>query len=709
MKRIPALLLTAALALSLALPAAAAAENTQEEQLSQITQSVKETLGLDTAQYDSFTGEPYDSPLYRQWDLTWEGDGETLSIEVLEDGTVTALRLRREEPSDPGLPGYPQGDRAAARETAEEFLAQVLTPGLESARLEEETGDERLGQDQYSFYGTILLNGLPSPLSCSVTVDGESGQVVRFSRDMAQSFVGGVPSAVPAVEQDAAAQALEGSLSLELEYVLPEEGGDRAVLRYVPKDFDEYYVDAQTGELVNLSQLERELSYGASGGSTSNDAASPESGLSQAEQEGIQKLEGVLPKEELDQKLRSVAAYGLEGNTLSSAAYRLVEREGQEDQVLCTLTYRRALEEGSASRTFTVDARTGAVEDLWSSLPWEEGQAPALAAGEARQTAEDFLQEQFPQAAPRLALYGQGEEEPEWGRYSFTFARQENGIFFPEHAFTVDVYAGDGSVCGLSYVYREGITFETPEGIVTQEAALSAWMDTYTVELGYLPVPRALDESDPEDAALMAALGLGAWDTLKLGYALGREGYLYGVDARTGVPVEREAAGTFGGYTDLSGHWAQEAAQALARYGVGYDTSSFQPDKALTQWDLVCLLASVEGYFLDPEGASDQERNMAYEAAYRLGALERGERQDGSLLTRSDAVKLLLNAQGLQSAARLSGIYTCSYPDRDSIPAQDLGYAALAQGIGMVQGTWAGDRTATRGEAAVMLHRLLSW
>ena len=56
MKRIPALLLTAALALSLALPAAAAAENTQEEQLSQITQSVKETLGLDTAQYDSFTG-----------------------------------------------------------------------------------------------------------------------------------------------------------------------------------------------------------------------------------------------------------------------------------------------------------------------------------------------------------------------------------------------------------------------------------------------------------------------------------------------------------------------------------------------------------------------------------------------------------------------------------------------------------------------------
>ena len=37
------------------------------------------------------------------------------------------------------------------------------------------------------------------------------------------------------------------------------------------------------------------------------------------------------------------------------------------------------------------------------------------------------------------------------------------------------------------------------------------------------------------------------------------------------------------------------------------------------------------------------------------------------------------------------------------------GIAALAQGVGMVQGAWAGDRTATRAEGAVMLHKLLSW
>ena len=100
---------------------------------------------------------------------------------------------------------------------------------------------------------------------------------------------------------------------------------------------------------------------------------------------------------------------------------------------------------------------------------------------------------------------------------------------------------------------------------------------------------------------------------------------------------------------------------------------------------------------------------MAYAAAYRTGALTRAQRQDDAPLTRSQAVKLLLNAEGLKAAAQLTGIYTCSYTDKAAIPSEDLGYAALAQGIGMVQGAWAGDRTATRAEGAVMLHRLLAW
>ena len=383
MKRTAALVLAAALAASLVLPAAAADESTQDARLAQVTQAVKDTLDLDTSEYSSFYGECYDQTLVSQWSLYWEGSAGTLSIDALEDGTITGYYLSQEEAGSAGLPSYPSGDPAQAKETAQAFLAKVLSPGLESVQLEEPSGSDRLGRNQHRFSGNILFHGLPSPLNCSITVDGGSGQVTNFHRDVSYgTYMGDVPSATPAVTAQAAAQSLKSSLSLKLEYVLPEDGGTQAVLRYVPDSRDEYYVDAQTGALVNLTELEASMGgMGMGGGSSSGDSAAgtPENGLSQAEQEGIQKLEGVLSKEALDGQLRAVSQYGLGDYTLSSASYRLIEAtETREEQVLCTLRYLLPGENGTASRTFTVDAKTGQVEDLWSYLPWDEDQKPSL-------------------------------------------------------------------------------------------------------------------------------------------------------------------------------------------------------------------------------------------------------------------------------------------------------------------------------------------
>ena len=75
--------------------------------------------------------------------------------------------------------------------------------------------------------------------------------------------------------------------------------------------------------------------------------------------------------------------------------------------------------------------------------------------------------------------------------------------------------------------------------------------------------------------------------------------------------------------------------------------------------------------------------------------------------TRGQLVRYLLDAAGYGSVARLEGIFTCAYPDRASIPADELGYAALAQGLGLVSGAYNGTASATRGQAAVMLCRLM--
>ena len=98
MKRTAALILAAALAASLVLPAAAADETTQDARLAQVTQAVKDTLDLDTSEYSSFYGNCYDQALVSQWSLYWEGSAGTLS-----PGT-TCPRRRRAPPACPPTP-----------------------------------------------------------------------------------------------------------------------------------------------------------------------------------------------------------------------------------------------------------------------------------------------------------------------------------------------------------------------------------------------------------------------------------------------------------------------------------------------------------------------------------------------------------------------------------------------------------------------------
>ena len=63
----------------------------------------------------------------------------------------------------------------------------------------------------------------------------------------------------------------------------------------------------------------------------------------------------------------------------------------------------------------------------------------------------------------------------------------------------------------------------------------------------------------------------------------------------------------------------------------------------------------------------------------------------------------------LNSGVYSSGIFTCAFTDKDSIPQDLMGYAALAQGMKLVTSeTFDAAGTATRAQAAVMLYNLMA-
>lgn len=71
---------------------------------------------------------------------------------------------------------------------------------------------------------------------------------------------------------------------------------------------------------------------------------------------------------------------------------------------------------------------------------------------------------------------------------------------------------------------------------------------------------------------------------------------------------------------------------------------------------------------------------------------------------------MLLDCAGYGDVAKLPGIFTCSYPDAAQVPADLLGYAAIAQGLGVVgaEQEFSAGKTATRWDASEMLFNIMS-
>lgn len=718
-------LLTLILALSLVGGAAAPAVSAlgADERLAAVTAKVKAALALDTSSYPEFYGELDEALLAPTWQLEWDGPDGHISVSATEDGKV--LNYYSSAGGDTVYPGYydapafPSGDRSSARAAAEAFVRKLLASG-ETVSLRDQ-GRDRLGTSSYRFNGEILVNGLPAGLNCSVSVRCADNKVVGFNRDSLEgSVMGGVPSATAKTGRDAAASALRDTIKLRLEYELKDRNGTQAVLRYLPEDSDEYYVDAGDGKLVNLTELYEAVDK--DGGTTFDAAASePEAapegaftntagkGLTDAEQAGADKLEGVLDRETLDKTAREISALGLGAYTLSTANYT-VSRDG-DGKVSAILRYGRQVEGSSWRRTVTLDARTGALESV-SSTGWlpESSTATRLSNAAARQKAEAFLTAQCPELFAAAGFYDGSDATAENWQLSHTFqyAQKANDIFFPANSLYVGVDSTDGSISSYRKEYTGNVTFDSPAGILTADQALDAWLATYEVKLQYVQVPAAVDYAKPEYERL-AGLGVRYLHRLALGYRLDRENELSGVDAKTGEPVIPYWSSDDGTlrYDDVSGHWAAAEINGLARYGVGYQGGRFEPNKPLTQADLIALILSCDGWRYAPQedGALDQ----LYERAYGKGLLKRGARNEAQAMTRSAAVRMLLDGWGYGSVAKLSGIYKTAYTDDKSIPAADYGYAALAQGLGLVSGpAYEPQGGMTRAQAAVMLYRLLS-
>lgn len=718
LRRLAAAALSAVMCVSTVLSAGAAPAEKADAKLTAVTQTVKTTLSIPDS-YKSFSGEPAENYLGTRWNLSWSGDAGNLYVTATDEGKVLAMNQDTASASSGNRydPHFPSLTTAQAQQKAQAFLNKVLAKG-ETAQFSAANDLPSLFRESIGLRGTIKLNGLPSPLTFTIRVLTADGSISSFYRDDVTDYVGKLPEAKSATEQKAAAELLKSVLALRLEYVSSSDG-KKAVLRYLPEDRHDYYVDAATGKLVDLTELQKKLYETTAGGSAENgmlqDAAAPEASaapeeerkqLTEQELAGIAKLEDLLTSDELEQKVRSWTALALDGFERASANFTV---DKENDTVTARLTFVKKEGDRVARRYAELDAKTGELLSVNGYNPYNDDDTAKLDKAAAQGKAEAFLKAVWPEQFAQTALYNAEGGEKGHPVYYFNFAQKKNDYFFAENFLNVRVDGITGAVIGLERSFDEKIVFDSTDGIISKDKALDAWAASYPMKLAYIAVPVRLDLLGSEAKPMIDA-GMSYYNALKPGYGLDQGDVSYrGVDAKTGKLVEWDRSSYSPiTYDDVKGHATETALNELAEYQVGWTGGKAMPDAALTQKDLVILLASADGYIFNAE---NENLDALYQYAYYQGLLNQGERAENQKLTRLDTVKILLNALGYRTTAALPGIYRCDYKDADKIPANALGYAALAQGFGIVPAadgaSFDASTAATRGDAAMMLWRYM--
>ena len=726
-QRCLSLALSLLLAVSLCVPALAA-DTAMDQELTEVTLAVKKAVDVSDV-YTEFNGTVQDMGALRYWSLSWsDEEGHSLNILASSSGKVMQYRANQGGIMPLSAGGYAptlaKVTAAQAAKTAGAFLGRVLSGG-ETAALTADSAASPLhysGAD-FSFSAQLKLGGVPSPIHVQLQVDSTDGAVTYFSRDdVYEALVGTLPSASPKVAAGAAASALSAAVKLELQYVDADDGTS-AVLRYVPLSGDDLYVDAQTGAVVDLTSVWDGLN--AAAGGSGYDSLSPtavredskaDGGLSDAEQAGIQKLQGVLSKDALDAAVRKVTVLGLSSYTLSSSSY---SQNPDTDDVVCTLWYKRTpafneLKDVSEAdyrkggyeqfKSLTVNAKTGALLSGWGYRP---SYLKDVKADRTRlqSTADAFLKLYCPDYVSHVALYG-GEDG------DFRYDRQENGYFYHNNGVDITVDPGDGSVMSFNSSWSEDLKFQSADGVVAEKAALTSYCGAYAAKLQYIAYPVSVDTAIPVWKLYADACGSVAYRYV-LGYTYEADGKaILGVDAKTGKLVRAEPEGVSAAYSDIASSYAKAQIQALADAGIRFsDSDKFQPAAKLTQRDLLVLLLNSCGYSFDTESFADGTLDQLYDAAWNEGFLARGTRSPEHAVTRLELVKALVSASPYSQAAQLKGIFVTSFRDASQVSADDLGYLAIAQGLGIVSGAsgkFYPARTATRQEAAMVLYNYMS-
>ena len=694
MKKLMCVMLSIAIILSLGVPAFAA----EDSEMTNAVRIAKGRLGVPEA-FTEFSSGKYEAAGRNVYELTWSNTAEnrsTIRTSILATGEILSYHYSDGERDydKTGIAAYsPEEYIRIAKEWISkvnpsyvselDFDAEVNIGSVHSYNVSLSFGRKISG---ITVYGDYVY----------MSIDKYNGRVISMNSQWTHPEK--IADAKDVISVEEAGEILGETAALTLRYhKLRDE--KKAVLMYTPERFG-MMIDAATGEEFTVEYVDGEEGDAGAGasGAVSDSATNEkfESALTREEIENIGEIESLLSKQELSAMIAKMYDAAVSSFKVKSVDYRQTGKAGDEKKYEARV-YLTKGENESANAVF--DAKTGELKSLYTYLAYNPDKKQTKKRADMKRVAERFISEWASDVAEKAHLFGENEEST--GGY-FGFTHNENGIEYQGNRVSIRVDETTGKILSFTKNWDKDITFDSPEGIISEEEATEKYIAAAGTYLCYIANKREMYATD--NAGELALI-----------YRFDDAAPAY-VDAKSGVCYDRsmgqenEAPEKYELQADLRGHWAEKAVKTLADNGIviSYE-EKFRPDEAITQKEVALLVDCFNGGYR-PYEVTENDYVSVVDSLVRQSVIKTGERNPDKKVTREECAAYLVRMFGFGSASELSGIYRTGFSDEAAISADKVGCVAIAKGLGLVSGVggkFNPKACVTRAELAMMLYNAL--
>jgi len=641
------------------------AEERGQEILSQIKTRIP-----DTSPYDVFNMNEYDSGSSTSYYYNWYSQDKNIGMDITcnDEALITSFGVYDYENEENKV----VLERVSYDEALEKakVLAGALNPSVsDSVMVEKSEVSEGLRDNGFSFTLQRYENGIP--------VYGDSGYIrinldctkilsysLNYTNGLSFEDVSGI------IDKDAAKNAFNEKIGIEPQYIIKKDYKEKTISTNIVYRYSisNKFINAETGEIIEPKGVSYDRLGGSGGGMNEKaaleTAAADGVAFTEAENKQFEKMADLKTKEQLQGIIKNCRYIDFESDFILRNYYTSYNEI--EDKFTADFSFENKKQGTDYKFLYTtLDMKTGEILSFYQQ-------------GVESEKLSDENVKYIEEAVKALAGEKFGEYRLETkNENSVVYERYVNDIVCPSNTINI-MLTGDNKIKSYNIRYTD-TQFISKDGILTKADALQK---LYEYDEFYLCYTADGDKFVPV-------------------YRF--EEYCE-FDAFTGERDNFDKKEIIT-YSDVSGHWAEDKINVLARYGVGFSGGEFKPEQQITQKEFAALLNSIYGNYISVYPKLDWDN--VYSLIERRGVINEEEISPDELVSRETAAVFMVRAMGAEKYAKLENIYNCPFVDVTA----SKGYITLLYGFGMVSGTsentFSPEDILTRAEAVVMLYNYL--